>query len=139
MKDDVIVLNADTFFAVPFSNIGLLHEQTNSECLVSLKPMINFDRYGAVTVNDKKQITGFSEKKYQTNGLINGGVYVLASKQFLERKFPAVFSFEKDYLEMNYGNGNIMGYVSDAYFIDIGIPEDYLRSQTELPKAVLDL
>ena len=133
-----IVLNADTFFAVSFSQLDRLHEQQNAQCTLALKPMKNFERYGVVSINEKKEVTGFSEKKYQVSGLINGGVYALHVASFMERSFPTVFSFEKDYLEKNYLKGKILGFVSDAYFIDIGIPEDYQRAQAEFPKSVIN-
>jgi D-glycero-alpha-D-manno-heptose 1-phosphate guanylyltransferase len=133
-----IVLNADTFFAVSFSQLDRLHEQQNAKCTLALKPMKNFERYGVVSINEKKEVTGFSEKKYQVSGLINGGVYALHVASFMERPFPNVFSFEKDYLEKSYLKGKILGFVSDAYFIDIGIPEDYQRAQTEFPKSVIN-
>lgn len=79
-----------------------------------------------------------SVKKYQSSGLINGGVYALEVEPFLKKSFPETFSFEKDYLEIEYVFGNIPGLVSEAYFIDIGVPEDYMRAQTELPKAIID-
>jgi D-glycero-alpha-D-manno-heptose 1-phosphate guanylyltransferase len=126
-----IVLNADTFFGISFLNLSIIHELQKAACTLSLKPMKSFDRYGAVTI-EKQMITGFSEKKFHTEGLINGGVYALSVRPFLEKKFAAVFSFEKDYLEKEYAKGNILGMKSDAYFIDIGIPEDYKRAQLEL-------
>jgi D-glycero-alpha-D-manno-heptose 1-phosphate guanylyltransferase len=133
---NAIVLNADTFFAVSFSQIDRLHEQQNADCTLALKPMKDFERYGLVSMNEQKKVTGFSEKKYQASGLINGGVYALNAASFIKKPFPPVFSFEKDYLEKNFLKGNILGFVSDAYFIDIGIPEDYQRAQTEIPKSI---
>jgi D-glycero-alpha-D-manno-heptose 1-phosphate guanylyltransferase len=76
-------------------------------------------------------VTGFTEKKFHASGLINGGVYALSVSSFLQQAFPPVFSFEKDFLEKKYTGGKIMGMISDAYFIDIGIPEDYNRAQQE--------
>jgi len=125
------VLNADTFFAVSFLNLSIIHELRKAACTLALKPMKSFDRYGTVEL-DKQVIIGFSEKKYRDSGLINGGVYALGKKTFLEKKFPAVFSFEQDYLQKEYPSGALYGMISDHYFIDIGIPEDYQRAQTEL-------
>ncbi len=98
-----------------------------------------FDRYGSVNINDKNVITGFSEKKYQASGYINGGVYALKVESFLSKTFPANFSFEKEYLEKEYISEKFPGLVSEAYFIDIGVPEDYHRAQKELPKAIIRL
>ena len=125
---NTIVLNADTFFGISLLNLSIVHELRRAACTLALKPMKSFDRYGAVEL-DKQVITGFSEKKYHASGLINGGVYALSMAPFLQKSFPPVFSFEKDYLEKEYRSGHICGMVSDAYFIDIGIPEDYERAQ----------
>jgi D-glycero-alpha-D-manno-heptose 1-phosphate guanylyltransferase len=130
--NNTIVLNADTFFAVSFSRLSGMHEQRDAECTLALKPMKAFDRYGIVEINEEHEVTGFREKRFQSEGLINGGVYALNVGSFLQKPFSPVFSFEKDYLEKYYDKGNILGLVSDAYFIDIGIPEDYLRAQVEL-------
>jgi D-glycero-alpha-D-manno-heptose 1-phosphate guanylyltransferase len=134
---DAIVLNADTFFGTSFLHLGIIHELRKAECTLALKPMKEFDRYGDVEI-EKQVVVGFSEKKYHREGLVNGGVYALSAASFLQKSFPPVFSFEKDYLEKQYRGRQILGMVSDAYFIDIGIPEDYQRAQVELPKAIIN-
>jgi D-glycero-alpha-D-manno-heptose 1-phosphate guanylyltransferase len=128
---NVMVLNADTFFGVSFLHLSIVHELRKAACTMALKPMKEIDRYGVVTV-EKQVVVGFSEKNYHGTGLINGGVYALSKEAFLRQSFSPAFSFEKDYLEKVYGSRQILGLVSDAYFIDIGIPEDFQRAQTEL-------
>jgi len=130
-EPNVIILNADTFFGIMYSNLVIIHELRKADCTLALKPMRAFDRYGAVEI-EKQVITGFGEKKFHKEGLINGGVYALSVASFLQKSFPANFSFERDYLEKNYRSGKFLAMVSDAYFIDIGIPEDYQRAQEEL-------
>ncbi len=58
---------------------------------------------------------------------------------FLSKKLPHAFSFEKDYLEKFYRQRKIAGLVQNNYFIDIGIPEDYKRVQEELKQPHFDL
>jgi D-glycero-alpha-D-manno-heptose 1-phosphate guanylyltransferase len=130
---DAIILNADTFFGVSFSELSALHAKLAADCTLSLKPMKDFDRYGVVHITDRLAVNGFQEKKHHANGLINGGVYALQIESFLKLRFPEVFSFEKEYLETRYTDQKMIGLVSEAYFIDIGIPLDYTRAQTELP------
>jgi D-glycero-alpha-D-manno-heptose 1-phosphate guanylyltransferase len=132
---NTIVLNADTFFGISLVNLSIIHELRKAACTLALKPMKSFDRYGAVDIY-RQVITGFSEKKHHASGLINGGVYALSTAAFLQKSFPPVFSFEKDYLEKEVSHRHIMGMISDAFFIDIGIPEDYQRAQEELVFAV---
>ena len=74
--------------------------------------------------------TGFREKKPVREGLINGGVYTV-SKSALPRLPEGRFSFEKEILEPL--KLATFGKVCDGYFIDIGIPGDYFRAQTEIP------
>ena len=94
--------------------------------------MTQFERYGAVRVNENDLILSFEEKRFQEKGLINGGVYVLNKNSFFEKKLPVKFSFEKDYLEAFVNEKNFYGQKNDGYFIDIGIPEDYGKAATDL-------
>jgi len=136
-SENTIVLNADTFFGIKFSNLTIIHELRKADCTIALKPMKAIDRFGVVDI-DKQIVTGFSEKKYYEAGLINGGVYALSVAAFLQQSFPPVFSFETEYLEKKYRGGKILGMISDAYFVDIGIPEDYDSAQRELPLAIVN-
>jgi D-glycero-alpha-D-manno-heptose 1-phosphate guanylyltransferase len=42
------------------------------------------------------------------------------------------FSFETNYLEKNPTAKNIFGKIFDAYFMDIGVPEDYQKFQKDM-------
>jgi D-glycero-alpha-D-manno-heptose 1-phosphate guanylyltransferase len=130
---DFFVINGDTFFDVNYDEMSYWQETKMADCTIALKPMQIADRYGLVNMNDESQIVGFEEKKVGASGLINGGVYCIFRNSFLNIPFPQKFSFEKDYLEKMINERDMIGYVSDKYFIDIGIPEDYARAQTEIP------
>ena len=63
---------------------------------------------------------------------INGGVYILNRKLYLSKTNEAVpFSIEKDFYESRINELHIFGFEYDGYFIDIGIPEDYNKAQTD--------
>ena len=130
----VFVLNGDTFF-----NIDLNALSFSAPVTLALKPMRDFDRYGAVDWNGDL-VTGFHEKQPCAEGLINGGIYAIDRSQLDIALYPKKFSFEKDLLEPLAGYGLVAGEVQDGYFIDIGIPDDYARAQRELPEiqAVLN-
>ena len=134
-----MVANGDTLFKINGKEVCDFHNQHDAECTLTLKPMQHFDRYGVVELNENNSIKDFREKKFYEKGLINGGLYILNVESFLAKKLPAKFSFEKDYLEQYYRQGNIYGIVQDDYFIDIGIPEDYNRVQKELKQPAPDL
>jgi len=128
----VLALNGDTLFSINVQQLLELHHHKESHCSICLKPMQNFDRYGVVKMDANNCITSFEEKKWNDEGLINGGVYAIDSAKFLAQPFAEKFSMEKDYLELLVGEGNFYGLVQDAYFIDIGIPEDFGRAQKEI-------
>lgn len=129
---DVAIINGDTLFKVDFASLATLHHTTEAACTLALKPIQQADRYGCVTVDATGRITQFIEKRGQEPALINGGVYILNMPLFLQTPLAAPFSFEKDYLEAFYLQHKIYGQVQDAYFIDIGVPEDYERAGKEL-------
>jgi D-glycero-alpha-D-manno-heptose 1-phosphate guanylyltransferase len=78
-------------------------------------------------------ITQFNEKNYCEKGFINGGIYLCNASMINNLPEVDVFSFETDFLNQQTETKNIYGYTEDAYFIDIGIPEDYARAESELP------
>ena len=123
----VYVLNGDTFFDVDLNRLPF-----EAPVTLALKPMRDFDRYGAVDW-DGDLVTGFREKAPCAEGLISGGVYAVDRSQLDLSLFPKRFSFEKEVLETGAGKGRIYGWVSDASFIDIGVPEDYRKAQWFIP------
>ena len=127
-----LVLNGDTLFQVNLDKLAPFHHMCGADCTLSLKPMRNFDRYGVVTLNKDYSIESFREKDYYQEGLINGGIYALNVGKFQSENLPEVFSFEHDYLEAYYKKRRMYGVIQDEYFIDIGIPDDYMRAQSEL-------
>ena len=79
------------------------------------------------------RVTAFHEKQPCRKGLINGGVYAIDRSLLDLSGLPERFSFEKEVLEPGAAKGQVNGWVSDAYFIDIGIPEDYETAQWAIP------
>ncbi len=129
---NVLIVNGDTLFNIDINSLQTLHITKNADCTLALKPMNNFDRYGVVETDSNSIITSFKEKKYYEKGLINGGCYVLNVGSLLAKKFTQKFSFEKDYLEGYIEGNKFFGQVQNEYFIDIGIPQDFEKAQTEL-------
>lgn len=139
IDDDIMLANGDTFFDLNIDAFYKNFIKTSSRCSIALTPMQHFDRYGSVTITRENIITEFNEKKYCENGLINTGL-VLFKKSVFEAKtksLPDKFSFEKDFIEPSISNLKISGYVSEGYFIDIGVPEDYQKAQIEIESLFL--
>jgi len=130
--DEVVILNGDTFFNLDLKKMIGFHHAEDSMLTIAVKPMNDFNRYGTVIIKDKR-IIGFDEKTFRHFGYINGGVCIMkkAILEFFEPDKDA-FSFEIDFLQKKINDIRSFAFVSDDYFIDIGIPEDYKKAQKEL-------
>ncbi|MBI5492617.1 MAG: nucleotidyltransferase family protein [Deltaproteobacteria bacterium] len=130
--EELFILNGDTFFEVGLDGLIKAHRDSRAEITLALKPMRDFERYGSVIL-DGNRVAGFREKSFVRAGLVNGGVYAVNRDigEKLSKTGLKIFSFEKDFLEKEIGSLNASGFVSDSYFIDIGIPEDYERARRE--------
>ncbi|MES1147361.1 MAG: nucleotidyltransferase family protein [bacterium] len=126
------LLNGDTLFTVDLAELAKDRELNNSVCSVALAKMTEPERYGAVELSGDGQISRFFEKGQEVTGLINGGVYAMASNVFEGVDLPQKFSFERDFLEPAVEQGKIRGKVFEGFFIDIGVPSDFARANREL-------
>jgi D-glycero-alpha-D-manno-heptose 1-phosphate guanylyltransferase len=127
-----MVVNGDTLFEVNIKNMYAIHQEQNAKITLALKPMEDYDRYGSVILDENKYIIKFTEKTFTKQGLINGGCYIIDKNWLQNLLLPEVFSFEKDVLENQAQQSNLLGFVSNTYFIDIGIPEDFNKASIDL-------
>lgn len=125
-EDFVFVLNGDTVFDVDLREMSKTAKK--GFLTIALKHMDNADRRGIVETKNGV-VTYFKEKEPGKSGTINGGIYLIDRKIPLSKKKK--FSFEYDFLEMNCSK--LIPFISDGYFIDIGIPDDYEKAQKEIP------
>ncbi len=130
---DILVVNGDSIFLTSLDQFYDFHRHQSSPISMALKAEKNFDRYGTVTLDGDK-IVRFDEKRQVDEGVFNAGLYWLDTsvKDYLF-SLSAPFSLEKDVFEKKIFP--LSGQVFHDYFIDIGIPEDYARAQTELLPA----
>ncbi len=130
LGQQILIINGDTFYDLSINELFLFHTNGKYDLTMCLKPMQHFDRYGTVTA-EQDRVTGMKEKQPCDSGFINGGVYLM-NKEIIEKyAVNSKFSFEKDFLEKEVSQLKFGAYISDKYFIDIGVPEDYEKAQTE--------
>ncbi|MFQ5769743.1 MAG: nucleotidyltransferase family protein [bacterium] len=130
-SEHILILNGDTFFNVNLDDMLAIHESNKADLTIALKPMYNISRYGSVKI-EGTHVKSFEEKKRVKFGYINGGVYLSTIHLFDAFDLPEKFSIEEDFLKKFTSQLNIHACISDAYFIDIGIPEDYQKAQIEM-------
>jgi D-glycero-alpha-D-manno-heptose 1-phosphate guanylyltransferase len=132
-EENVLILNGDTFFNADLVQLSEVHAAKKSNLTMVLRKVENAGRYGNVEFGNDSRLSGFKEKNDNSNaGYINGGIYLIKKNIFTTLSFPDKFSFEKDFLEKYYSILNMYVCLSEAYFIDIGIPTDYEKAKQEL-------
>jgi D-glycero-alpha-D-manno-heptose 1-phosphate guanylyltransferase len=127
-----LVLNADTLFRIDLTALIALHSSAGAAVTMALRRVPDTARYGAVECDETGRVTAFHEKGRSGPGLVNGGIYVVERSELAKTPWPAKFSFEQDFLQARLKDVRPVGYESDAYFIDIGVPEDLARARAEL-------
>jgi D-glycero-alpha-D-manno-heptose 1-phosphate guanylyltransferase len=133
--DFSFVLNGDSMFRVDMNAMLNLHLKTTADLTMALRYLEDTSRFGTVKIDLEKKVTGFHEKKQDAcPGYINGGVYLINKNFLLSGSFGKKFSIEKDCFEKCYNKAGIYGYPSRGYFLDIGIPEDYMTAQDEFKR-----
>jgi NDP-sugar pyrophosphorylase family protein len=99
-------------------------------CRMVLRRLDDASRYG-VAETDGDWVTGFRERPDPGQpGTINAGLYLL-DRRVLEVATPEC-SLERDILPKLAAQHVLRGTMAQGYFLDIGIPSDLARAQTEL-------
>ncbi len=131
-SEQVYIINGDTFFDVALRSLSLNHD---NKLMLSLKHMTNFDRYGCVESDENNFVTTFPEKGFRESGNINGGIYLASKDIFDNYNLDEKFSFE-EFMQNEFKSLKVSVKVFENYFIDIGIPEDYQKAQTEIKNRI---
>jgi D,D-heptose 1,7-bisphosphate phosphatase len=122
------VINGDTLFDVNLAALG----NASSANVMALRPVDDTYRYGRVTLEDGL-VTCFEEKGGQGPGVINGGVLCL-DRNVLAPLPDGKCSLEQDLLPRLAGQGALLGFISDRFFIDIGVPDSLADAQSSIPR-----
>ncbi|AWK44320.1 NTP transferase domain-containing protein [Photorhabdus laumondii subsp. laumondii] len=118
-----LVLNGDTMSEINYNSI--INFSNDADLVISGVYIDDVSRYGTLKLDEYNNVLAMLEKGLTGKGIINSGIYLI--KKDLIRNFPLEkFSFENDFIK-NF-NGIFKAFVSNGYFIDIGIPEDYYKA-----------
>lgn len=130
MADHVFVFNGDTFLDLEVDQVER-QWAAHQRALIVGREVPDTARYGRLLVADG-MAAGFTAKGVVGPGLINAGCYVLRRRQLDGFAVGTAFSLETDYLAHAVVAQEFDVFVTQRRFIDIGVPEDFLRAQTEL-------
>lgn len=135
--DQFFVLNADTFYQMDYSRLIEIKERKELHMALVLRQVQDVSRYGEAVLEDAHLIR-FNEKSEENRpGTINGGIYLM--DQTLLSEIPeGKVSLENDMIPRWMKQGKRLGgMISEGYFIDIGVPEDFYKFTEDVKKGAL--
>lgn len=133
-----LVLNGDTFFAIDLKALIHFFHQQDADWAFSLFQHHQNDRYLNMEVSPEGQIVSLQSTVIQESPLMNGGVYLVNPRALKDLTFDLTqaVSLENDIFPVVLSSGQrLFGLASLSAFIDIGIPEDYLKAH-EILKGI---
>lgn len=130
-ESSALVLNGDTFLAADLAAMLAAHTAAGAIFSMAVAQQPDIARYGGVVVQDNR-VVGFEEKGRSGPGWINAGVYAVTRDLTWPAELQDKFSFERDFMMPKLASLSPLAFQVDGFFLDIGIPEDLDRAQTEL-------
>src|SRR3990167_4425817 len=132
----IFVLNGDTFVKLDYRAMYAVAEEQPTQLTMALRLVADCSRYGKVMI-ENNHVVAFKEKGESGPGLINSGVYLVSPQLFSQFHLPRQFSLEQDFLLPYATSLRPRAFITQDYFIDIGIPEDYARAKLELLENII--
>ena len=129
-EDHVFVFNGDTYLDLEVADVEAYWQKHHVPMIVALE-VPDTARYGRLDTENNR-VVGFLEKGMAGVGLINAGCYVLPVTILDDFAPGQSFSIETDFLANTIGVRRMDLFMTNGKFIDIGVPEDYVRAQSEL-------
>ncbi len=125
----IIVFNGDILTDINISKILNFHREKRATVTLALTEVEDPTPFGLILTEKDGRVKKFLEKPGRemiTARTINAGIYVVDPKIFEEVAVGQEYSFERQLFPSLLEKGvPIYGYLSEAYWIDIGNPEKY--------------
>lgn len=130
-----VVINGDNVTDLDVTALIGFHRERGAEATIALHTVADPSRFGVVAVGPDGRVSEFVEKPPRDlapSNLVNAGVYVV-EPTVLERIAPAGrVSVERETFPALAAAGRLYALVDDAYWIDTGTPEGYLRANADV-------
>ena len=131
LDDTFVVFNGDIFSDINLTDMIEFHRSHEAKATIALTPVEDPTAYGVVETDPQGNVKRFIEKpswENVTTNLINAGTYVLEPEVLDLVPFGTYCMLERGLFPDLVEQGiSFLGYRSSSYWIDIGIPQDYLK------------
>lgn len=133
----VLVLNGDSLVEANYRRMFAAHHKAERLMTLATRRVPNCSRYSEVSKSGD-YITHFELLGEAHPGEISAGLYVVSPGLFAGYDLPKIFSFEKDFLAPYAPLIMPAAFNAVRYFIDIGVPKDFVRAQSEIPAQLME-
>jgi D-glycero-alpha-D-manno-heptose 1-phosphate guanylyltransferase len=128
--DMVLVMNGDSYCQCDIADFVTRQTLSSASAGMVLAQVEDIARFGAVLTNSASFVESFVEKGgHSGSGWINAGIYLLPMDLMQTINPNRQVSLEHDVFPVLIAKG-LFGYNCPGSFIDIGVPDEYQRSQT---------
>ncbi len=139
VAETFVVANGDVLTDADLGALVAFHRERGATATIGLTPVDDPSSFGVVPTDEEGRVTAFIEKpprdEAPTN-YINAGFYVL-EPAVLDRIAPdGRVSIERETFPALAAAGSLFARGSDAYWLDTGTPDLYLRAQRDLVLGV---
>ena len=135
IDDTFVVVNGDVLTDADTSALVDFHRDRGAEATISLTPVDDPSAFGVVPTDDQGRVEAFIEKppvgEAPTNW-INAGTYVLEPSVLDRIPADVRVSVERETFPAMVEAGTLFAQGSDAYWLDTGTPDAYLRAHRDL-------
>ena len=130
LHEAFFVLNGDILTDLDLTGLLAHHRATQATATITLASVEDARPYGLVTVDGDGRVREFREKPTDAGrGLVNAGTYVLEPDALARVPADRAVSIEREVFPDLIRSGRpVSGFVSEAYWMDLGTPEKYLRA-----------
>ena len=133
--DTFLVLNGDVLTDLDIGAMVASHRTAGAEATLALTEVADPSRYGVVPTDAEGWVLGFVEKPDAASApsrWINAGTYVLEPSILDRIPDGRPVSIEREVFPAMATERRLHAVRSDAYWIDTGTPEAYIRAQVDL-------
>ncbi len=135
VDDTFLAVNGDVLTDIDIGELVDLHQRRGAAATIALTPVEDPSAFGVVPTDETGRVTAFIEKPPRDEAptdLINAGIYVL-EPSVLDLVAPDVrVSIERETFPALVEEGSLYALGSDAYWLDTGTPDAYLRAHQDL-------
>jgi NDP-sugar pyrophosphorylase family protein len=130
-QQSTLVLNGDLLTTLDFGSLVRFHEKNQPAATIGAKRRIHKVDFGVIETGNG-EITAFHEKP-TLDYLVSIGVYVFSPE--VTNFIPSGQHFDfPDLIKALMASGErVLSYETDAYWMDIGRPDDYSQANEDFP------